>query len=531
MRAWLLAIACVLAGSIVRAQAPVALATTAAGFDHNLHDRDVAVSGGNPIACTACHAQRNGTLVGRPDHGACFGACHGAPPAKVKKGTTIQIVPEQRRLCVACHAEVALAAPLGKTLPVPYPPYVATDFALSMPHKIHAEVACGACHVLTAKGAAAPQGPPHRRCTSCHDGSGVRGKGPAMATCTTCHTPGSGSPQPPRMAAPIDTVVAAFSHPAHAARGGAGAPCATCHAEILRTDDSILPRPKQAACAIGGCHDGKRAFDVTIACTKCHTGPPPWKFDVERPPERYLHATTHRDVNVPCVTCHPLAPSGEVLVAGHAACVPCHAARFGERRAPKERAGKPIDPMEPKQICGACHNATEPWRKLTADRPPPDRTEFGATLSHDKHSADCKSCHALATVASQLRPPRGHASCTGAGCHAVTGGPAPELTRCDGCHQLGLAAKRVALRTTLAWSVRKTFDHTIHRLGKDGNEVACARCHDDLHGDSLTQLAAPKKLACQPCHDGATAFKLTGTTCTRCHPGAAPRGLVPAAQL
>ncbi|MBL0217336.1 MAG: hypothetical protein IPQ07_26105 [Myxococcales bacterium] len=523
MRAWLVAIALVLAASMVRAQAPAMLATTATGFDHNLHDRDIAVSGGTAIACSACHGQRNGLLVGRPDHASCFGACHGAVPVKPKQGGTIAVAAEQRRICVNCHAETALAAPLAKTVPVPYPPYIATDFALSMPHQRHKQVPCAACHFLPGKAA------PHRRCVGCHDGSGNSGKGPAMSQCIGCHTPGSGSPQPPRMAAPIDTVIAAYSHPKHAARGGAGALCATCHAEILATDDSILPRPKQTSCAIAGCHDGKPAFAVTEACTRCHTGPPPWKFEVERPTERFSHATTHKDVKLPCAACHPLGATGEVLVAGHAACVPCHEARFGERRIPKARAGKPIDPNEPKQICGACHNATEPWRKLTADRPPPERTEFGATLTHDKHSANCGSCHSLASAASQLRPPRGHKSCTGSGCHAVKGGPAPELTACESCHQLGLAAKRVALRTTLPWSVRKTFDHAVHRVGPNGPngspgaEVACTRCHDDLHGASITQLAAPPKLSCQPCHDGGTAFKLTGTTCTRCHPGATSR--------
>lgn len=513
MRAWLIAIAVVLAGSLVRAQVP-ATTPAAPNFDHNLHDRDVAVSGANPIVCTGCHTMKAGALVGRPDHASCFGACHGAVPAKTKKGGTIEFPAEQKRICVNCHTEASLAAPMAKSLPVPYPPYVATDFALSMPHKRHDAVACATCHFVAGKAA------PHRRCIACHDGSGTSGKGPAMTKCIGCHTPGSGSPLPPAMTAPIDTVTSEFSHPKHAARGGAGAQCATCHQQIRETDDTILPRPKQKSCAIGGCHDGKGAFAVTVACTKCHTSAPKGKFDVERPTERYSHATTHKDVKLPCTSCHPLGPSGEVLVAGHAACVACHEERFGERRHPKEAEAAPPDPNEKKQICGACHNATEPWRKLTADRPPRERTEFGATLQHDKHSGNCTSCHSLATASVQLRPPRGHAACTGKACHMIKGGTAPQLTDCEGCHELGLAAKRVAVRTTLQWSVRATFDHGPHRVGRDGAEVACVKCHDDLHGDVLAQLAAPKKISCQPCHDGATAFKLTGTTCTRCHPGA-----------
>ncbi len=98
--------------------------------------------------------------------------------------------------------------------------------------------------------------------------------------------------------------------------------------------------------------------------------------------------------------------------------------------------------------------------------------------------------------------------------------PAPQLGACESCHQLGLADKRIAIRTTLSWSVRAKFDHAPHRVGRDGSAIACTSCHDDLHGDVLAQLAAPKKASCQPCHDGGTAFKLTGTTCTRCHVGA-----------
>lgn len=496
MRALVVAALIVLAASFVRAE----------GFDHNLHDRDIAVSGAEPIACASCHAMKNGALVGRPDHASCFGACHGAAPKKVKAGAPIVFAAEQKRVCVNCHAEAALAAPMGKTLAVPFPPYVATDFALTMSHKQHVATACTACHFLPQKGA------PHKRCAGCHDGA----KAPLMAKCTSCHGPGSGSPLPPKLREPIDTVVAEFSHPKHAARGGLGAQCTTCHAEIRDTDDSILPRPKQKACAVGGCHDGKPTFSVTSACTKCHTAPPPWKFDVERPTERYSHATTHKDVKIACITCHPLGVTGEVLVSGHAPCVACHEERFGERRRPTD----PIDPNRPKQICGACHNATEPWRKLTADRPPPERTEFGASLAHGSHGSDCKACHSLATSTAQLRPPRGHRACTGTACHAVKGGPRPELTACESCHQLGLAAKRLAVRTTLPWSVRATFDHAPHRLAKDGTEVACTTCHADLSAASLLQIAAPPKVTCQPCHDGTTAFKLTGTTCTKCHPGA-----------
>src|SRR5690606_35883185 len=123
------------------------------------------------------------------------------------------------------------------------------------------------------------------------------------------------------------------------------------------------------------------AFGITTACTTCHARAPTGRFEVARPTTRFSHAT-HDATLRPCAACHPLSKAGEVLVAGHAACTACHADDFG-KRAPT--------------ICGACHNATEPWRALVADRAPPGRTEFGATLDHATHVRDCATCHSLRT--------------------------------------------------------------------------------------------------------------------------------------
>jgi predicted CXXCH cytochrome family protein len=261
-----------------------------------------------------------------------------------------------------------------------------------------------------------------------------------------------------------------------------------------------------ASCGASGCHDGKPVFAITTACTKCHSTPPADKFTVERPPERFSHAV-HDSAKLACAVCHPLGKTGEVLVAGHAACAGCHADDFSARVPTK---------------CGACHNATEPWRKLVADRPPPERTEFGATLDHSKHSSDCKSCHSLRTASSQLRPPRGHRACTGSTCHAVNVGPAPKLAACEGCHAIGLLTSRATARASTPWSVRPLFDHVVHQRDAAGSELACTSCHEDLTGSSIGALATPAKKTCAPCHDGRASFKLTGTTCMRCHPGVKP---------
>jgi c(7)-type cytochrome triheme protein len=325
-----------------------------------------------------------------------------------------------------------------------------------------------------------------------------------MATCTGCHARAIGLPQRPALAIPRDTVTATFSHPAHAARSPAGKDCLQCHADVRAADDSALPRPTMQTCATASCHDGKAAFATTVACTRCHAKAPD-RFEVARPTSRFLHVGFHAEAvaNRPCGACHALGPRGDTLVASHDACVECHAKDFAARRP---------------QICGACHNATEPWRALVPDRAPADRTEFGATLDHTKHTQDCKRCHTLRTRSAQLRPARGHASCTGAGCHASKSGPAPTLETCAGCHRAGLAAAREQARLRAPWSVRASFDHSTHTKDGEAKPLPCTSCHTTLPGADLVSLPTPAKGRCAPCHDaGKSAFKLTGTTCSRCH--------------
>jgi c(7)-type cytochrome triheme protein len=474
--------------------APSAPSAKAVGFEHNLHDRDVVVSGGDSLPCARCHAIKSGLMIGNPDHAACFGGCHGPVP---RRG---DLPGDRLAVCTACHAEATLVAANPPAFPVHYPPYtLEPNFAITVGHKRHREIACARCH--TGK-----KPVPHKRCAGCHDGTGTVGHGPAMTACTGCHTPATGAPLPPSIIHAEINVAGAFSHGKHAARGAEGATCTTCHRAVLDSDDNVLPAPSEPTCAAARCHDGTRAFAVTVACTRCHRDPDQPGFKVERPSERYAHAR-HSEVHVPCATCHPLTRTGEVVVTGHAPCVACHAEDFGRRRP---------------RICGACHNATEPWRALVADRGPPERTEFGATLDHGKHAVACARCHLLTTPTTQLRPPRGHRACTGSTCHAVTGGPAPVFGACEGCHRQGLALDRQVARLAAPWSVRTRFDHASHARASGGNPASCDACHVDLTARNVTALATPPKATCAPCHDGTTAFKLTGTTCTRCHPGARP---------
>ncbi|HEY5922324.1 MAG TPA: cytochrome c3 family protein [Kofleriaceae bacterium] len=483
-----------------------AVVVLVAGFDHIVHDRNLDVKGVGVLPCARCHVETKGKLVGKPGHAACFGQCHGPPPKPPNHGAKLTLG-DDAEVCTSCHTAAALQKPFTGKLPVFYPPYSAEqDFNVTFGHKQHAATACTQCHDTRAK----PQKPAtHQRCLGCHDGSGAQGRAPAMANCATCHPRAVGKPQPPALAAVRDSVTSTFSHAKHGVRGAAGKDCSTCHAAIRSTDDIELPRPKQQDCAVGGCHDGKAAFATSVACTRCHDKAPVERFEVKRPLTRFSHAGVHADAVKAraCSACHPLSARGEIQIAGHAACTACHEQDFGAR--------SPV-------ICGACHNATEPWRKLVADRALPERTEFGAMLDHDKHKLACASCHNLRTAGAQLRTPRGHASCIGKGCHETKAGPAPRFDSCGGCHRIGLAVEREQARVNADWSVRTAFDHGKHEKTPDDKELACIACHVQLSG-KLLEIATPKKAACLPCHDdGKAAFKLTGTTCRRCHAGAPP---------
>lgn len=466
-----------------------------ADFDHNLHERDIFTAGKEAVPCARCHALKDGIPVGRPDHAACFGACHGPVPARqalAKKGTKRVVAEDQRRICGDCHTAAQIDdASIRPT--VTYPPYAAGDFSLVLNHKAHGAAACTTCHTPPTDAPSKIKTTPHKRCVGCHDGT----KSFAMTACATCHTPGSGTPLPAHIAEAVDTVTSAFSHPKHAARGAKGAACVTCHASVAMTPDNILPRAPASACGTAGCHDGAPTFSITGPCTRCHTTTPP-KYELKRPDLRFSHAT-HKPLAVgPCSTCHTVSKGNEVSTVGHAPCATCHADDF-MRRDPK--------------YCGACHNSIEPWRKLIADRPPTDRTEFGATLSHTSaaHQKPCDTCHTLATSDSQLRPPRGHKACTGSGCHTATGGPVPSLTQCESCHRQGMLSDRTQMRLAAAWSVRKQFRHATH------GATTCISCHTDLSAPTVDALTTPAKPTCAGCHNGGTAFKLTGTGCVRCH--------------
>lgn len=478
---------------VARAEGPTpAKRTHPVGFDHAAH----APKAPN-LDCAKCHVLQRGLVAKPPGHGACFTAgCHAG-------GTKLDKLDADRvKLCITCHAETALVLPADAKALAQTKVSTGIEHGVQFGHNSHAKSQCTTCHDVRG---VKPQRRPHDRCIACHGEKAE--KTFAIGACAKCHP--HDSPERPRFADNQIVVTSAFSHPKHATRGAAGKQCLSCHASLAGSDARQLPRPGLATCTTAGCHDGTAAFDTNAACTRCHKDAPKSNYKVARPGETFSHEKHESRATLPCASCHPLTKTGEVLVAGHAACTngKCHPNEMGQR-SPK--------------ICNACHDGTEPWRPLKADKLPADVTEFGSTLDHKKHGTNCGSCHSLTTTRTELRPPRGHRACTTAGCHATFDGPAPRITACETCHIRNLDETRRATRLGATWSVREMFVHATH--ASKAGEIACAKCHDDLRSPTVLSLAAPAKKSCasEKCHDGTGGtFKVTGTSCTKCHRGAA----------
>lgn len=488
-------------------------ADTAIPFDHGRHQGGLATANRPAIDCAGCHTLDKRSRPRRIGHGACFGECHGDPPAprsardRARK-VPYTIEPSRRALCSVCHSPDALdrvEKGANETLGPAPPRRPDRVVSAPVPHAAHARVDgdCSACH--TAIGGTKSK-PSHERCLSCHGAAAE----PAMSDCATCH---SGSTS--ALARPYSTR-ALFDHGKHAPRIAKDAErCRSCH-----SPESI--RPSKSACS--GCHDGKAAFSVVeAACRRCHSPP---ATPVPRPRARrarFSHADHEGlDKKLSCADCHQLDDAGEPRRPGndHAPCADsgCHERDF-LRAVPGD--------SDETSVCGACHIGSEPWLELYSSVTPPADTEFGSLYSHrahsggdePRHSRACTVCHKKSTSARELRLPRSHAACSGRGCHEP--GPGEHaLDACGSCHIGNLVVERRQRQSDKRWSVREKFTHDKHRTRPESADraVPCTDCHAGIDdAGSIFEIPAPAKATCASCHDGRSAFKLTGHGCSRCH--------------
>lgn len=222
-----------------------------------------------------------------------------------------------------------------------------------------------------------------------------------------------------------------------------------------------------------------------------------------------------------CGACHGGDGRGGLQAPGanHAPCNSCHAEEFAKRDS---------------KLCQSCHEDSDPWVK---NKPIAQlsggASSFVAGFSHKDHTGridalkggDCATCHPVQSGqeaptpikkkgrggATGLYTPAAHTQC--AQCHSNL---APKMDDCAGCHRLpeaGAEASKVKV-TPIEWRVGAKFTHGGHL----SRGMKCDNCHAGvLTVEPGEAVPKPTKVDCAGCHNGKTAFSVTGHDCAKCH--------------
>jgi len=452
----------------------------ATGFDHLDHKTKVTVSAAPEPVCTTCHQLDD---RGRPrgyDHSTCFSSCHGGldkgkrPPPPGNQS--------QRAVCLVCHADGGAPTKKNARSAGAERPKSDPEHAIRLSHASHRSEACESCH----RSGTEVAGPTHARCRSCHE----RRARPRFDECEGCHI-GQVGQLGPTLQRHLLSVASKFDHQDHRKRSSAG--CRDCHVEIQGRADDQLPPPRKSDC--GTCHDGRKAFDmIGPSCTRCHSAPA-----VPLPATSVATPFDHQRHRRECSTCHTLDRDGDPTFARtvHQSCAQCHRDEFSSLEA---------------TICTTCHISAEPWRPLHVERRQRSKSAFTIGFDHLAHGSpeDCQRCHSGRIGGST---PSRHSGCAGSACHLPGKGPAPRLEQCSSCHLAAVDDRREAN----PWSVAASFDHDRHRTDpRTAQALPCRSCHVGTLGPPA-EMPTPAKAQCAPCHDGKTAFKITGHSCRKCH--------------
>jgi c(7)-type cytochrome triheme protein len=242
----------------------------------------------------------------------------------------------------------------------------------------------------------------------------------------------------------------------------------------------------------GACHDGKSAFSVAGSCGKCH----PVKDAVLALDARFSH-TKHLEMYK---------------------CYDCHSKLFNASVNNKRRS---MAEMEKGASCGACHDGSTGFSvKGDCDKCHRSTVEVdikvpsaGNTLfSHKFHTGmyKCVDCHnsIFTTGKSAVRYKMADME-KGKSCGACHDGKTAFAVKdsCGKCHPV----KEIPFKESGA-----RFSHQLHLAA-----YSCTDCHDSifLPGPNNRRHTMPdmeKGQSCGSCHDGKTAFSVTGD-CGKCH--------------
>jgi c(7)-type cytochrome triheme protein len=364
--------------------------------------------------------------------------------------------------------------------------------AAYFPHVFHTKIfICADCHSGIFTG-----GPTSRRytmaemeqdrsCGACHDGKIAFG---VTANCDRCHR------QTKELALavqPIGTVP--FSHKVHTSLFK----CDDCHNKVFATGSqarrfTMAEMEKGKSC--GACHNDETAFSVKANCSRCHpVRDIPYVLDAWFGHNRHLQMYT---------------------------CTDCHNAFFAAGPGNKRRT---MVDMEKDQSCGACHDGfiafsvagdCDRCHKSTKELVIKTRGAGPTPFSHKVHISlfKCGDCHnrifptGVAAKRFTMADMEAGKSC--GACHdAKTAFTVRE--NCVRCHPV----KEIQMQPSGA-----TFSHKLHT-----GLYRCNECHDRLFnpgaGNRRVSMAAMEKKqeSCGACHNGKTAFSVTGS-CLKCHP-------------
>jgi c(7)-type cytochrome triheme protein len=289
-----------------------------------------------------------------------------------------------------------------------------------------------------------------------------------------------------------------FSHKVHLkkkAEKTANVSCKSCHSTAKETKKHYTMADMEKGKSCGKCHNGQVAFTIN-KCTGCHKVKEITFKVKETGPVHFSH-TAHLK-NMQCNACHT-----KLYATSHS----------------KKQVS--MAEMEKGKSCGACHDGTKAFsiEQCDACHPTPKEIVFnvksaGPTIfSHSKHVANykCNACHTKLYAIGVNKHITMAAMEKGKSCGACHNTKeAFAVAECQKCHPV----KDINFKVANASNVK--FSHTNHLA-----MYKCNACHTGTFplksgGKPVTMSQMQKAKSCGACHDGKTAFTVTGN-CDSCH--------------
>lgn len=288
-----------------------------------------------------------------------------------------------------------------------------------------------------------------------------------------------------------------FSHQQHLKKKTAKSPnvsCKSCHDNPRATKTKYTMADMEKGKSCGKCHNGQRAFSVA-KCTGCHKVKNVTFQIKETGPVLFSHVKHLKSMQ----------------------CGACHNALY--KTGPNKSVS--MAEMEKGKSCGACHNGGKAFALAKCDgcHPAPKQVVFkvketGPTVfSHSKHVEmySCSACHTKLYPLGSGKTVTMAAMEKGKSCGACHNAKeAFAVAQCEKCHPV----QEVKFRVSRVGDVK--FSHSSH-LGM----YKCGECHTRTfptkRGGKPVSMAEMKKAkSCGACHDGKSAFSVTGN-CDSCH--------------